>query len=99
MIKHIVMMKLKRDENSDFQKNILKLETMLNALKSQIDCIKNFEVGINISDRPAAYDIVLVAEFDNAEDLSIYRFHPDHTKVVEFIREVVADSKVIDYQI
>lgn len=96
MLKHIVMMKLKRDEVS-FQERINKLEKMLGDLEHQIPSLSKIEVGLNISSRPTAYDIVLVSEFEDEEALEQYRVHPKHVQVLDFISLVVDEAKVVDY--
>lgn len=94
MIKHIVMWKLK-DENKT--ENALKIKTDLEALKNKIDVIVNIEVGINIEKSDAAYDIVLVSEFASQAELDEYQINPDHKAVSGFVRSVVVDRVVVDY--
>ena len=98
MLKHIVMMKLIRDD-SNFQEHLNHLKKMLTDLKSHIPSLAKMEVGLNISARPTAYDIVLVSEFENEEALEQYRIHPKHVLVLDFIKKVVAEAKVVDYSI
>lgn len=94
MIKHIVMWKLK-DENK--AENALKIKTDLEALKNKIDVIVNIEVGINIEKSDAAYDIVLVSEFASQADLDEYQINPNHKAVSGFVRSVIVDRVVVDY--
>ncbi|HEY9202830.1 MAG TPA: Dabb family protein, partial [Sulfurimonas sp.] len=37
--------------------------------------------------------------FDTKEDLASYAIHPEHLKVVELIKSVTLESKVVDYEI
>jgi len=97
MLKHIVMMKLKQAEVSVFKERQLKLESMLKELKKHIPSLYKIEIGLNISDRPTAYDIVLVSEFKNEANLNEYRVHPKHVEALTYIKEVVAEAKVVDY--
>lgn len=99
MLKHIVMMKLKQADESVFKKRQIKLEEMLKELKNHIPSLHKIEIGLNISDRPTAYDIVLVSEFKNETDLNEYRVHPKHVAVLHYIKEVVAEARVVDYLI
>jgi hypothetical protein len=41
--------------------------------------------------------VVLCAEFDDLEDLSAYSNHPAHQEVVAFIRNLVSETRVVDY--
>ncbi len=95
MIKHIVSFKLK-DEHKNKAEQIKK---ELEVLPSKIPQIKGYEVGLNISDSPAAYDIVLVSEFNSVKELDEYRMHPEHLKVTELIALYKTVSMVVDYHI
>jgi hypothetical protein len=88
------MIKLK-DVNKQLHLN--ELEEMLNALPEKIKEISYYEVGVNISKSPAAFDLVLVSDFENDAALENYRIHPAHQQVLEFISEVKEDIKVVDY--
>jgi len=98
MFKHIVMWKLKDSaagksgiENADLIKSSLEKLPML------IPQILKYEIGINISDSAASYDVVLYSDFKSKEDFEIYRDHAEHKKVVDIIRERSAKTHVVDY--
>ena len=94
MIKHIVMFKLKKDRIDELHE----MRKRLDNLQNTIDVIKYFDIGVNISKSPSAYDLVLVSEFDSLEDLEKYRVHPDHQKVLEYIANIKDSSIVVDYK-
>jgi len=96
MLKHIVMFDFK-DENKE--ENLVKTKEMLEALLDKVPTLKSMEVGINISQESRAMDLSLYSEFDNEEGLKLYANHPEHLKVVEFIKSVAIASKVSDYEI
>ncbi len=86
--------------NTDSKPATIKtLKNKLELLKNKINEVLTLEVGKNISDRNAAYDMVLVTEFKSVDDLNIYRDHPDHIAVVEYIKETVSDTAVVDYEL
>jgi len=94
MVKHIVFFKLKekRDDIIDaLQKKLL-------SLKDQIDFIRHLEVGVNFKESDRAYDMALITDFDNEEDLARYATHPYHLEVIDYIRTVVSDTKVVDFK-
>ncbi len=100
MIKHIVFWTLKEFAwGGNKKENALKIKQLLEGLKSKIKEIKSIEVGININETPAAYDIVLYAEFASAQDLDAYQVHPEHLKVGDFIDKVRIDRRVVDYEV
>jgi hypothetical protein len=100
MIKHIVMWKLKEyAEGADKKQNALKMKELLMGLNDKIDSIVHIEVGININRSEAAYDVVLYSEFSDSEGLNTYQKHEEHLKVAAFIKAVVQDRVVVDYEI
>lgn len=100
MIKHIVMWKLKDYAwGAGKTDNIRKMKSLLEALKGSISEIRHIEVGVNIIPSEAAYDVVLYSEFETLDALAAYQKHPEHVKVGAFIKEVVIDRRVVDYEV
>jgi hypothetical protein len=91
------MMSMKELSPSEKEKHQKKLVSQLEALPHFISVIEKLEVGNNISDRSAAMDLVLYTEFKDEAALNEYRVHPEHLKVLDFIKEVVAEARVVDY--
>jgi len=94
MIVHIVMFKFK-DENK--KANIVKTKELLDSLESKITELVSMEVGVNFDTADRAFDLSLYSKFQTKEDLNTYATHSEHLKVVEFIKSVVSESKVVDY--
>lgn len=94
MIVHIVMFKFK-DENKS--SNIEEVIKRLNALVGLVPSLKSMEVGVNFTLSDRAFDLSLYSTFETKEDLDAYALHPQHLKVVELIRSVTVESKVVDY--
>ncbi|MFW6022097.1 MAG: Dabb family protein [Halanaerobiaceae bacterium] len=100
MIKHVVMFKMKENaEGENKFQNARKMKEMIENLMGKIEVLKSMEVGLNINDSEAAYDIALYSSFDDEESLNKYQVHPEHQKVLDFVRKVVKDRVVVDYQI
>ena len=94
MIVHIVIFKFNKQ---DMEANILKVTQELNNLLEKIDVLKSMEVGVNFTDSDRAFDLSLYSTFETKEDLQAYAIHPEHLKVVELIKSVTSESKVVDY--
>lgn len=94
MIVHIVMFRFK-EENRDA--NIKEAVKRLNALEKLIPSLNSMEVGVDFSRSERAFDLSLYSKFDTKEALGEYAIHPEHLKVVEFIKSVTLESKVVDY--
>ncbi len=97
MIKHIVMIRLRTDIN--FQFDAGNLIQRLEDLKKKIAVVNGLEVGRNISDSPRSSDIVLYTEFKDLDNLDIYRTHPAHQSVVDYLQEIVSEIRVTDYEV
>ena len=100
MIKHIVMWRLKETGNGQSKsENLKQMKAMLEALPAKISEIVEFEVGIDFDRSERAFDMVLVSAFASKETLKAYQIHPEHQKVVAFLPEIVAEGKVVDYEV
>ncbi len=101
MIKHIVVFKLKDSANGKSKvKNAEELKIRLLGLKDSIKEIIEIEVGIKSDKAPDTnYDIFLTTKFNGFYELDIYRVHPEHLKVVEFIGEISTERVAIDFEI
>ena len=75
-----------------------RLKEKLDQLPTLIPAIKEYETGINFSESPRAYDIVLISSFEDNKELDDYRVHPDHKKVVEFITKNNISTVAVDYE-
>lgn len=78
--------------------NAILAKEKLESLKSQINEIKDIEVGIDIGIE-GNFMIVLIALFDSKKDLDSYQAHPNHQAVVPFIKEISNGRSAIDYLI
>ncbi|GAK61681.1 stress responsive alpha-beta barrel domain protein [Candidatus Vecturithrix granuli] len=100
MVKHIVMWKLKETaEGASKAENLKTAQAQLEALTTKIPELNSLEVGIDFNRSAAAYDIVLVTEFESREALEAYQNHPEHRKVADFIGKIRQDRAVVDYEI
>lgn len=100
MIKHIVMWKLHDfADGASKSENARRLKHRLEALPRHIPEIKFAEVGINFNASDAAYDVVLISEFESREALQAYQKHPEHQKVIsELLEKIRSKKSVVDYE-
>ena len=94
MVVHIVMFKFK-DENKEA--NLKLVKKRLENLVNEIEPLKSMEVGIDFNKSERAMDLSLYSTFENIEGLKTYATHPAHLEVVEIIKELTVESKVVDY--
>ena len=93
MIKHIVFFKLPLEFT---QKDIL--AEKLSELKQNIEFIVDLEVGVNFTNSPRAYDVVLSVILNTKDDLKKYSTHEKHLPVIQYIKDNNIDTKVVDYE-
>jgi len=77
------------------------MQKLLEDLPSKIEELISAEVGVNIlnGEDNAICDVVLTTDCETKEDLKAYAVHPDHQKVVSFIKKVVRERRVVDYEV
>lgn len=97
MIKHIVMWRLKdQAEGRSKAENLTEMQARLSALVGKVPGVRVLSVSTEVMVADPPTDIVLYSEFDTMEDLATYAAHPDHVAVVDFIKKVVAERRVVD---
>ena len=95
MVVHIVFFKFK-EENK--QANIIQVKQMLEDLMGAVPSLRSIDVGINFSKEQRAMDMSIITSFESKEGLEAYAIHPEHLKVIDFIKQVVEYTKVVDYE-
>ena len=95
MIIHIVSWRLKEANKAE---NAALIKEKLEALRAIIPEIHKIEVGIDFSRVETSADLAVYSEFKNRADLQAYIVHPAHQEVVSFIKEVIAERRLIDYE-
>ena len=94
------MIRLKDSVSAEAKsENARKLKEAIEGLMGKIPELKSMEVGLNLSTKPSAYDLVLTSEFESVEALDMYRIHPEHKKVLELLYEVMEQTAVVDYKL
>ena len=95
MVVHIVTFQFK-EENK--KANIIQAKQMLENLMGAVPSLRSIDVGVNFSTEERSMDMSIINVFESKEGLNAYAVHPDHIKVVYFIKSVVEYSKVVDYE-
>jgi hypothetical protein len=100
MIRHIVLWKFRNEaEGESKQANLRTARSLLLELKNRIPTIREFEVAIVRSDSDDAADLALNSTFESVADLHTYQAHPEHVRVVQFLRKVHQGKTVADYEL
>ena len=101
MIKHIVWWTLKDTaENASAMENGLKIKEIGENLRGKINELKSIELSVKLQTTTTVpVGVVLQTTHDSMEDLKTYNEHPEHQKLVEFIKKVVDSRNAIDYEV
>ncbi len=95
MIVHIVLFQFK---DAHKKANMIQAKQMLENLMGAVPTLRSIDVGINFSTEERSMDMSIITVFESKEGLDAYAVHPEHLKVVDFIKTVVEYSKVVDYE-
>lgn len=96
MLRHIVMMKF--NEKGEAENSADRIKRMLVDLLKTVEPLKKMEVGVS-DFKNNSFRLVLTADFDDEAGLNIYRVHPDHVKILDYVKEVVEQVVAVDYYI
>lgn len=99
MLKHIVFWKfLDNAEGHTKQENMDIVAGGLMGLIGKVPSLRGAEVGQDVLHSDASSDMCLICMFDDMSGFTEYRDHPEHVKVLDYIKKVIAERKVIDYK-
>lgn len=96
MLRHIVMIKF--NEKGKAENSAVKIENMLHGLLKTVEPLKKMEVGVSDFDNNV-FGLVLTADFEDEAGLNAYRGHPDHVKILDYLKEVTEQLAAVDYYI
>ncbi len=98
MIRHIVFWKLKQEaEGASAEENGKKLAALFSQLQGKIEGLISIDSGLDFNRSDAAYDFALSTTFETEEALNFYQAHPEHQKIVAFVRNITSERRVVDY--
>lgn len=99
MINHVVLFKLKDFATSEEKQQILdEFKSKLLALKPAISELKYIEVGTHYLLQSPSFDLCLITHFDSIDDLKAYQIHPEHLKVVDFVKANTTERAAVDFE-
>jgi hypothetical protein len=97
MINHVVLFKMKIYADAEAKRTALEtFRSKLMALKDHIAELKHIEVGLHHQLDTETFDLSLITHFDNLEALEAYRIHPEHVKIIDFVKENTVQRAVVD---
>lgn len=94
MIKHIVLYKLREDT----QENRKALVNKFMSMQGKIPQLKSIQSGSDVLNSFRSFNVALICEFENIDDMKIYIDCPVHCEVKEYVGNVVEQSKCVDFE-
>ena len=100
MVRHIVLWRFHdRAAGRDKPENLSAARSLLLSLKQSIPVIVDWEVAVTTETSRGESDLALNSTFASFGDLALYQQHPEHQKVVQFLRSVHAGKVSADYEL
>ena len=97
MIRHTIMWRFTDSFDGMSKDDIMdKIMELFVFLKITIPEIKFMSVKRDVIKSERSYDMIYITEFESLEALEVYRVHPEHLKVAEFIGKVRIAQAVTD---
>ncbi|WP_037548351.1 Dabb family protein [Spirochaeta lutea] len=97
MITHIVMWKTAGKNPAEKQAAARTIKEALESLPGRVPGIEFLDVGLDETQGPSSFDVVLTTRFRSWEDLQNYRVHPEHVAVGDVVAAHTEDRAVVDY--
>jgi len=66
---------------------------------AEIDIVRNYSIGVDLLHLPRSYDVAVVADFDNLDDVRAYADDPLHLSAVELSRELSEHIVSVDFEL
>lgn len=99
MVRHMIMFKFTEVKNdSDRLKKTEKIKEAFSPLEHYIPAVKAYEIVVNSKKTEFSYDLVIISEYNNWEDLETYLHHPEHQKAIKTCQNIKKEKAVIDYE-
>ncbi|GAB3039539.1 Dabb family protein [Parafrigoribacterium mesophilum] len=97
MLRHVVSWKLATDDPERKSAQSAEIRRRITALVPLVSSIRELTVGADTATTTGNWDLVLIADYDDADGLAAYQTHPEHRKVAAFIRSVISDRTCVDF--
>lgn len=78
--------------------NIAQAKQVLLGMQGKIEYLRDLKVEVNIRSGEAAYDLLMMAQYDCMEDLEAYIVHPVHVEVAQYMAGVLETVAAVCYE-
>ena len=99
MIRHIVMWKLRGDDEAARAQHAAIVKREFESLRGRVPGLLHLEVGVDESRIDYACEVVLVSDFASREALAAYAEHPEHLRVRRALGDLRRERHQVDYEV
>lgn len=96
-LRHIVSWKLNGETKEERDVQAAKATAILTSLPAKIEQIRELNVYRNDLFDGDNFDLVLVADFDDAEGLAEYAAHSDHLPAIAYMKQATSGRAAVDF--
>lgn len=98
-IRHLALIRVNGDTEAERTELADELTALLEGLQTSVPNILSLSVQPNAGTHPTNWDLQLICDFADLEQLDAYRLHPAHVALVEVLDRYVAEIALIDTEI
>lgn len=102
-LRHVVTWKLSGATRVDRDAQAAEIVAALEPLKQAIGEVRALSLHRNelfdADDGGTNWDLTLIADFDDAEDLAVYASHPDHLAAVDIVKGHAVGRVATDFEV
>lgn len=98
-IRHVVSWKLNAVDPAQRAEHTEQISQALQSLLPIIPEIESMTIGKNVLFAKDNFDMVLVADYSDADALRAYIEHSEHRRVAGFIRPLVRERACVDFEL
>lgn len=92
------MIKVKAEKSAQRKEILENTRKQLLNLSNYIPQLQYIEVGIQHNPDDGNHDLCLISHFNSLLDLNAYAVHPEHMKVLAYIREHFEGRTAVDFE-
>ena len=85
-------------DDQDKLKKAQKMKDAFGPMKSKIDVVQSYEIGINLKSTGFSFDVVIASTYKSWEDFETYIQHPEHKNAIKMCSDIQKEKAVVDYE-
>lgn len=94
MLTHVVLFRLKERD----AEHVAAAREQLEHLSAGIPTLRALEIGVDVTHSGRSYDLALITRFDDMAGYQVYREHPVHLPVLDYLHEAVESAVTVDFE-